>query len=180
MSVHLYKPNKNNTGHACSFSQSPKDGTIFGTLIKQSGWDAANQVGSFKASRNDPKKHVNIKLGQVEVAAILDCLDRNRAFSTVHDGDHGMKTINFSPWMEKLSQESLDEGLKPSCKGYSFSITCTDKQDSTSKVSLYIGLTFAEGRLIREFLIYALQNAFSNSNAKFEDVEAKSQALDEI
>jgi hypothetical protein len=153
MPIHIYKPNKNNTGHACSFSQSDKDGTIFATLIKQSGWDTTNQIGTFKDSRNDPTKNVNIKLGQVEVAAILDCLDRSRAFSTMHDSDKSIKSIKFEPWMSKEE--------KPVQKGFSFSITTTDKQDSTSKNSLYIGLSFAEGRLAREFLMFALQKSFN-------------------
>jgi len=153
MPIHIYKPNKNNTGHACSFSQSDKDGTIFATLIKQSGWDTTNQIGTFKDSRNDPTKNVNIKLGQVEVAAILDCLDRSRAFSTMHDSDKSIKSIKFEPWMSKEE--------KPVQKGFSFSITTTDKQDSTSKNSLYIGLSFAEGRLVREFLMFALQKSFN-------------------
>jgi Whirly transcription factor len=125
-SIHTYHPNKNNTGFA------------------------------FKASKDDPTKNVNIKLGQVEVAAILDCLDRNRPFSTMHDGDKQIKSIQFVPWMNKVA-----EGEKPTQKGYSFSISITDKQDSTSKNSLYIGLTFPEGRLIREFLMFALNKSFS-------------------
>jgi len=151
----IYHPNKNNTGFACSFSQSEKDNTIYATLIKQSSWDHANQVGTFKDSKNDPSKNVNIKLGQTEVAAILDCLDRNRPFSTMHDGEKQIKSIQFSPWMNKAP-----EGEKPSQKGFSFSITVSDKDDSTSKNGLYIGLTFSEGRLVREFLINALHKSF--------------------
>lgn len=162
MPIHLYKPNKNNSGHACSFSQSDKDGTIFATIIKQSGWDSEKQVGSLKESRGDNTKNVSIKLGQVEVAAILDCLDRSRPFSTMHDGDKQIKSIQFVPWMSK------DE--KPIQKGYSFSITITDKQDSTSKVSLYIGINFAEGRLIREYLMYALSNSFESKIATIDTI----------
>ena len=47
MAIQFYKPNKNNTGHACSFSQSDKDKTIFATLLKQSGWDANKKIGVF-------------------------------------------------------------------------------------------------------------------------------------
>jgi len=155
--IAIYHPSKNNNGFACSFSQSFKDGTIFTTLIKQSTWDAENQIGTFKASRNDPQKQVNIKLAQVEVAAILDSIDRNREFSTMHDGDKQIKSIKFAPWMNKV-----DDGQKPTQRGYSFSITITDKQDSSVKNSFYIGLTFPEGRLIREFLIQALAKQFSS------------------
>jgi hypothetical protein len=156
--IAIYHPSKNNNGFACSFSQSEKDDTIFATLIKQSTWDPQNQIGTFKASRNDPAKQVNVKLGQVEVAAILDSLDRNREFSTMHDGDKQIKSIKFTPWMNKVS-----EGQKPTQRGYSFSITITDKEDSSAKNSFYIGLTFPEGRLIREFLIQALAKSFSKA-----------------
>lgn len=155
MSVQIYHPNKNNTGFACSFSQSDKDKTIFATLIKQSSWDLNKKIGIFKDSKNDPKKNVNIKLELTEVAGILDCIDRNRPLSTMHDGEKHIKSIQFSPWMNKVP-----EGEKPTQKGYSFSITVTDKEDSTSKNSFYIGLTFPEARLIREFLIFSLRKTF--------------------
>jgi hypothetical protein len=158
MPIHVYHPNRNNTGFACSFSQSNKDGTVFATLIKQAGWDSEKQVGSFKDSRNDPTKNVNVKINDVEIAAILDCLERNRPFSTVHDSDKSIKTIKFEPWMNKPV-----DGEKPVQRGFSFSITSADKQDSTTKTSLYIGLTFPEGRLIREFLVFALQSQFAKA-----------------
>ena len=151
----LYKPNKNNTGHACSFSQS-KDGTVFSAILKQSGWDETKKVGSFLASRNDPLKNVNIKLSQVEVAAILDCLERNRPYSTLHDSDKQQKSIQFIPWINK----PMNEGEKPVQKGFSFSISVTDKQDSTTKNAFYIGITFPEGRLIRAYLDNALNKSF--------------------
>lgn len=154
MPIHIYHPNKNNSGFACSFSQSGKDGTIFATLIKQSGWNAETQVGTFKDSKNDPTKNINVKLGQVEVAAILDCLDRSRPFSTVHDSDKSLKAIKFEPWLDRNNNNTP--------RGYSFSMTLTDKENPSAKVSLYIGLTFPEGRLIREYLMFALQNSFNN------------------
>ena len=161
MPIHIYHPNRNNTGFACAFSQSDKDGTIFASILKQSGWDAEKSTGSFKDSKNDPTKNVNIKLGQVEVAAILDCIERNRPFSTVHDTDKSLKTIKFEPWMNKAANPTD----KPTQRGYSFSVTSADKQDSTTKNSLYIGITFPEGRLIREFLVFALQSQFSRVEA---------------
>lgn len=169
MPLHVYHPNKNNTGFACSFSQSDKDNTIFGSLIKQATWDANNQIGTFKGSKADPTKNVNVKFEDVEVAAILDCLDRNRPFSTVHDGEKSMKAIKFEPWLERLSEESIKEGKKPNQKGFSFSVTVTDKQDSTTKNSFYIGLTYAEGRLIREYLIFALSKSFEVSVKALQD-----------
>jgi hypothetical protein len=158
--IQLYHPNSQNKGFCCSFSQSPKDQTIYATILKQSNWNAEKKIGSFSDSRNDPTKNVSIKLAQVEVAAILDCLDRNRPFSSYHDSDKQGKSILFGPWLTKPA-----EGEKPLQKGFTFSVNITDKQDSTAKNALYIGLTFSEGRLIREYLIHCLQKAFSSEIA---------------
>lgn len=155
--IQYYHPSKNGNGFACSFSQG-KDGTIYATLLKQSTWDAQNQIGTFKESRNDSNKNVNIKLGQIEVGAILDCLDRNRGFSAPHDSEKQIKSIQFIPWFSK----PIEENEKPIQRGFSFSITVTEKNTENSKNSYFIGLNLAEGRLLREFLIFALQQSFKN------------------
>jgi hypothetical protein len=167
----FYHPNKNTTGSACSFSQSPKDGVIYGNILKQSGYDTEKKIGTFAGSRNDPTKSVSIKLAQVEVAAILDCLDRNRPFSSYHDSDKQGKSILFGPWLNKPA-----EGEKPVQKGFTFSVNITDKQDSTAKNALYIGLNFAEARLIREYLIHCLQKAFSSEIAPVQTTPPVSDA----
>ena len=154
--ISLYHPNKSNTGSACSFSQNAKDGTIWAALVKQDTWDAEKRIGSFLGSRGNPEKHINIKLGVAEVGAILDALDRFRPFSTVHVTDKDTKSINFSLWLSKPDKPED----QPVPKGYSFVITLTNKEDTTKKTPFYIALTFGEGRLIREFLIYSLQKAF--------------------
>lgn len=159
--IHIYHPNKNSTGFACSFWNSDKDSTIFATLVKQSGWDDKTQNGTFKASFEDVTKHVNIKLSDTEAAAILDCIERNRPFSSFHDNEETPKTIQFSPWMTKPT-----DGTTPVIKGYSFAITVTNKQDSTQKNSFYIGLTFPEARLIREYLLFCLNRHFSFAATK--------------
>lgn len=150
MSIHIYHPNKRSTGFATSFWYADKDSTVFATLLKQSGWDESKQNGVFKDSMNDPNKKVNIKLSYTEVSAILDCIERNRPFSTFHDADEFPKQIKFEPW--------ITDGV---AKGYSFSINVQSKQDSTYKNAFYIGLTFAEARLIREFLIFAMHRHFT-------------------
>jgi len=155
----FYKPNSKNSGHCASFSQSPKDGTIFASILKQSGWNDEKKIGSFLESRNDPLKNVNVKLSQTEAAAILDCLERNRPLSTVHDSDTSLKTIQFTPWMNK----PLNPEDKATQKGFSFSISITNKQDSTSpKLAFYIGFSFSEGRLIRSYLDESLRRSFES------------------
>lgn len=169
--VNFFHPNKTNTGSACSFNQNVKTGDIYATLIKQASYDAEKRIGGFAESRGNPEKHINIKLGATEVAAILDCIDRFRAFSTVHDNDKDktLKSINFGLWLTKPT----DPKEQPQPRGYSFSITCTSKEDSTQKNSFYIGLTFSEARLVREFLIYSLQRLFETTQKNFEQAIAQ-------
>lgn len=149
--IHIYKPNKAVKGFACSFWYSNRDESLFATIIKQSGWDAEKGNGVFKANKNDPNGKTSIKLSFVEAAAILDCIERNRPFNTFHDGEDKPKSIGFVPWLRDTVQV-----------GYSFSITVGDKTDKTIKNSFYIGLTFAEARLIREFIIWVTHFYFSN------------------
>jgi|WetSurMetagenome_2_1015567.scaffolds.fasta_scaffold139285_2 hypothetical protein len=145
--IHIYHPSKSLNGSACSFWIG-NEGSLFATILKQSGWDNETRTGTFKASVSDATKKVNIKLSEIEVCSILDCIDRGRSFSTYHDNDDSPKSITFSPWLT---------GEPKSQKGFSFSITLNN-----SKNSFYIGLTFAEARYVREFLMHFLQTAFSN------------------
>ena len=171
--ISLFHPNKSNTGSACSFSQNTKDGTIFAAIIKQDTWDDSKHVGGFVGSRGNSDKHINIKFSPTEVGAILDAIDRFRLFSTVHVDDKSNKSINFGLWLTKLDPTKPDE--KQQAKGYSFSITLTDKEDSTKKISFYIGLTFAEARLIREFLAFSLQRSFQINQENYETSRQTSQ-----
>lgn len=149
--VHIYHPSKSGKGFAASFWYSERDKTVFATLLKQSGWDEKTQNGIFKGNIDNPEGRVNIKLDFIEASAILDCIERGREFKSFHDNDETPKQIAFTPWIGQDGKQ----------KGYSFSVTVTNKQDTSYKNSFYIGLTFAEGRLIREFFIFTLHQHFA-------------------
>jgi hypothetical protein len=159
MSIQFYKPNKSNKGFAASFQDSYQNDCAFVTIIKQSGWDDAKHIGSFAASRDDATANTTIKINDVEIAAILDCIERNRAFTTFHDS-YSPKSVSFVPW---ISKTPVEEGQKPEQRGFSFSITIGNKEDSSYKNSFYIGFSFAEARLIREFLVNTLNSHFNVS-----------------
>jgi hypothetical protein len=160
MSIHIYHPNKAVKGFACSFWYSKRNGCLFATLIKQSGWDNENQNGVFKGSLNDPSKKINIKLTEIEACGILDCIERNRPFTNYHNFEEGIsKSISFTPWMSRAEKAADGTDIPPVIKGYSFSVTEDNKKDNT-KNSFYIGFTFAEARYIREYLIHYLHVTF--------------------
>lgn len=152
--LHVYHPSKSVKGFALSFWYSPKNNSVFATLIKQHSWDAEREVGVFKASINDPLKKTTTKLSWVEIGAILDCIERNRPFSTYHDQEEP-KQIKFEPWNFNLNDKLTQ-------KGFSFSVTVKSKTDKEFTNPFYIGLTFAEARYIREFLLYAMKLNFDS------------------
>lgn len=176
MPLHYYHPNKAVKGFAASFWYSDRDDCVFATIIKQSGWDDERQNGTFKASKNDPTKNVTIKLSFQEVAGILDTIERNRPFSKFHDTKEQTKGISFTLWNTP--------GENPVPKGYSFSITLTNKNDAANKLSFYIGFSFAEAREIREFLIFAMHKHFNKMISKYDAPSGKgtknTQLSDEI
>jgi len=151
MSFSIYKPNSKNLGFACSFNVPIDFTCVYATLIRQHSWNTETKNGSFKENKENPENRVNIKLSFVECGAVLDCLERNRNFSSYHDSEQKPKSIKFEVWKDKVSGEA---------KGYSFGITITDKQAADYKNAFYIGLTFAEGRVLREFLTYAMRKHF--------------------
>lgn len=171
--IHIYHPNKSVKGFACSFWYSTRNDSVFATLIKQSGWNEKTQTGVFKDSLNDPTKRVNIKLSELEVSAILDCIERNRPFSGFHALDDSVsKTVSFSPWMVQPAADiDADTPAKPVQKGFSFTVNITPKDGE--KNGFYIGLTYAEARYIREFLMHCLQKKFNKTFVREETSEAE-------
>jgi hypothetical protein len=155
--IDFYKPNKSCSGHACRFWYSERDGSIFATLIKQSTWDDASKRGTFAANAKDPLKKINIKFTLTEVSGILDCIERNRPFKGYHDFSV-VANINFTPWMR-----NNEAGVSVQ-NGFSFSVTRSTKEDPTNKMTFVIGFTFAEARLLREFLIFSIHNHFYIKN----------------
>lgn len=158
--LHIYHPNKAVKGFACSFWYSERDSAIYATLVKQSGWDERSQNGTFKDSLKDPTKKVNIKLSFIEAGGILDCIERNRPFSQYHDSEAAPKQISFTPWVGKAWTKADGTEMPATQNGFSFSITVLDKQDTTAKNPFFIGLSYAEARYIREFLLFCMHKNF--------------------
>jgi len=173
--IQFYKPNKKVTGSACSFWLND-DGSIMASLIKQDGWNDKKNTGSFSKNKDNPNGRVIVKLGETEVAAIIDCLETNRKWSTYHRSSKQSLQINFGTY--DRSGEQL---------GFSFSVNKQDVDDSTNKVGFIIGFNFGEGRYLKEFLTYLLNEKFksfqrqrkpSSSFQKNKKPSVKSQNID--
>lgn len=169
--IHIYHPSKSGKGFACSF-WGGKDGSLFFTLVKQSSWNESTQTGSFKESLGDPTKITNVKMSQIEAAAIIDCIESQRPFSTVHKNDDYTKSITFGPWM--FNSPALGTNKPPAIhKGYSLAVNIT--KDSGEKNAFYIGFSFPEARLLKEYITHHLASIFSSNTEVHAGTAPKSE-----
>ena len=163
MQISFYKPNGNNTGTA--FSAQSKSGALWFNFIKQASWNAETKKGGFKANGKDPSKTLGAKMNVGEAASIIDALNRNVDFGSVHTFNDRV-TLNFkiSPYLDKATQVQ---------KGYSFAFF-------KNKNPFLIGLNFGEAQMFKIFLTKFIESSF-DSNAKEpleEEVPVKSSTVD--
>jgi hypothetical protein len=148
--IHFYKPTAKVTGTACSFYLNKRDNAFFSTLIKQDGWNSERRIGSFKKNKDNPNKKVNVKFSALEIASIIDSIKRNQPFTGYH-GSNQIVRFTFGPYTRKGEQEQ---------RGFSFSVTKENKEDSTEKVSFLIGFSFGEAELLQHHLSHLLVDSF--------------------
>ena len=172
--IQIYKPTPRNTGTACSFSFNNLDGNFYLNLIKQASWNDQKKIGSFSENAQNPEKKVVVKLSKIEVCGILDALDNNRTADFFHNSENQKLGIKFSPYIRDDKQV-----------GYSLNVIKNSKmQTKQPAVSFLIGFTFAEARLVAEYIKFGLDHIFSTErseeikrlkNAKSKAVEEKKQ-----
>ena len=156
--IHFYKQTAKVTGTACSFYLNKKDNAFFSTLIKQASWDSNRKIGSFKSNKDNPSKRVNIKFSALEISSIIDSIKRNQKFTGYH-GSNQIVRFTFGPYVRKGEQEQ---------RGFSFSVTKENKEDSTEKSSYLIGFNFGEAELLVQHLSYLLTESFKLTDSLME------------
>lgn len=159
--IQFYKPNPKVTGTACSFWLG-KDGSIMASMIKQDSWNEAKKTGAFSKNKDNPQKRVIVKLSRIEIAGIIDAMERNVEFSQYHSSQNQVLQIKFCVYMDKQTQKQ---------KGYSFSVNKQEKDDSTKKTGFIIGFLFSEARLLKHDLLGIL----TDSGYAQADAQAKSR-----
>lgn len=172
--IQIYKPTPRNTGTACSFSFNNLDGNFYLNLIKQASWNDQKKIGSFSENAQNPEKKVVVKLSKIEVCGILDALDNNRTADFFHNSENQKLGIKFSPYIRDDKQV-----------GYSLNVIKNSKTQTTQPaVSFLIGFTFAEARMVAEYIKFGLSHIFSTErseeikklkNAKSKAIENKKQ-----
>lgn len=153
--LRFYKPNKNNTGGAVTFSFSSKgdDGAIFAELVKQNGWDEKARGGQGNGIFKGGDK-INLKFSFAEVGGIMRALSRNlpSAPKIVHATDKGSKTATFLQW----GKDSAGNG---DFKGWALSASSKDKDGNQVKASC--SFSFDEAIVLLEWFRFALVHVFT-------------------
>ena len=152
--IQIYKPTPRNTGMAMSVKAGDTDGHFYVEVLKQFSWDSTRNKGSFVENRKKPGKNTIMKFNQVEAANWIDSIERYVKFS----GFHGIESRKTSFSFE------LAEG-NPAASFF-FKINQTNAEDTTQKDSYFIPISFAEARLIKEYLIHYLHKAFARQIQK--------------
>lgn len=153
--ISFYKPNSKNSGTACSFSVNPKDGSVWSSLIKQSGWNEKTKTGSFMDNKDNPQKSAKIKYSMTETAGLLEALDKNTEFSAYHSSEQQITKIKLAPYIKDDKQV-----------GFSYSVQKESKENIENKQSYLIGFYFNEARLLKEFLQYSLTSIFESQRVE--------------
>tara|TARA_Y100001963_G_C6750892_1_gene434164 strand:- start:405 stop:923 length:519 start_codon:yes stop_codon:yes gene_type:complete len=161
--IHFYKPNAKVTGTACSFWYNTNEKSFFSSMIKQASWDSSKRQGSFVKNKQVPDKNVIVKFSAAEIGGILDSIETNREFSTYHSSKNQITKIKFGKYERDGKQI-----------GFSYGVNKENKEDSTDKSSFIIGFTFGEARLLKQYLMKALDSSFSFYTPK-EEGETQTQ-----
>lgn len=113
-------------------------------------------------------------MSKIEVCGILDALDNNRTADFFHNSENQKLGIKFSPYIRDDKQV-----------GYSLNVIKNSKTQTTQPaVSFLIGFTFAEARMVAEYIKFGLSHIFSTErseeikklkNAKSKAIENKKQ-----
>jgi|TARA_R110000803_G_scaffold117393_5_gene185936 hypothetical protein len=165
MSIQIYKPNKNNSGFAFSFSmgEDRKSGepVLYVSAIAQYAWDEKKRLGSFIENKEKPEKNLSLKFNEFECGAIISCIENRFEYNTFHKFEDNKTTIKFSPW----DKNDKIQKFNPSTKKYdsssqvvpAFGLSITKNGNATFKLPLEPG----EAQCLAKFIDCILARLYS-------------------
>ena len=167
--IHFYKPNAKVTGTACSFWFNNEENTFFSSMIKQDSWNSQKRTGSFIKNKSNPKATVIVKFSPTEIGGIIDSIESNREFSTYHSSQNQISKIKFGAYIKDDKQ-----------LGFSYTVNKESKEDSTDKSGFVIGFKYPEARLLKQYLINALNKSFKFFSNKSENTNYENRTPHEV
>ena len=171
MGLQFFKGNKSLKGGACSLSFNSKEGALFVSVIKQTGYDETRHLGSFSGG-----DQTTVKFNVPEIGAFLDVLNNNRDYSTFHKTKEGNTSINFKPYFVMEGDAKVQKGF-----GLYIGKLGDDKKVSNSWLMPF---NFGEAQVLKSYFDFVLRHIFSATYAedkkKYQDRIDKLQSKKEI
>jgi hypothetical protein len=164
MSLAFYKPKKDITGHGCSFRINLQKSCLFLSFIKQANWNEKNKKDAFRPNINKPGKTANVKISEIEIGGIIDCILTNRPFSAFHSFESRETKLNFTPYI-------VDENIQ---KGFGLGIATSNSENTQeAPVKFFIGLKCDEAQALRVYLEEGLRMIYREKILESQFVEDK-------
>ena len=148
MSYILYKPNKSNTGSACQLNIKADESCLFIQISKQIEWKDGK--GVFKGAQR-----LVSKCSIWEIGAILNCLEKNVDYSTVHQTKESQTQVKFGRYFKYDYEKKVytTEQL-----GYSFSL---GRKKGETTEWFKIGINFGEAEVLKSYLRWGLSTIYT-------------------
>ena len=147
MSVNIYKPNKNNTGFAFSFSRGKDKRTgepiLYVKAVAQHSWDEKKKLGSFSENKNVLEKNINLKFNEFECGEIISSFKNRHHYDSFHKFESNKTSIKFAPWDKKIKITKINPDTKKFEETFqvvpAFGLSITRNGNQNFKISLEPG-----------------------------------------
>lgn len=175
--IHIYKPNKSNTGCAMNIqigrAGSKRELSVFIQSILQYSWDDSKKTGSFGKNREDKDKNVTFKLTEVECGSVISAIESRHEFSAFHSHDQNKTTIKLTPWDKEIKSKGPKGEytyVQPA-----FGLTITRNGNQTFKIPIECGEARNICALLKIFLEMLFRERFESREADLRDRQNKKQ-----
>lgn len=139
--IQIYKPNKSNTGAACSFGVKYDEdnlsrSSIFLNIIKQHSWNEQTGNGSFSENKDDKENSIAIKFNIFEAGKMISAINDFRPVAFFHKTEDYTTQISITPWAKKydFNERGSKKEYTEKCFGVSVS-----RNGNTFKIPLDSG-----------------------------------------
>jgi outer membrane usher protein FimD/PapC len=163
----FYKPNSRNTGMAVSIKVSDKDGGLYISMIRQSGWNDKTKTGSFKANMDNPRAKKSIKLNAVEAGGIIRAINERGKWSSFHKFSNGESQSGVSLSFSIFEKEGVNVG---------FGFRILDSKDKESPFS--VSFTMDEAEVLKLYFEEFIKGIFHKKTGEVK-VEAEYEAQEQ-
>ncbi len=137
----FFSPNTKVTGCVGNFSFNSKEGSLYITLVKQTGWNAESRNGVFKGGAK-----LTVKFNRGEIGGFINAIRTRGEYSFYHNFGNPPTTGSLKHYVQ--------ESEKGKRTGFVLNVNNGEKKYT-------LGLSTGEAEALMEYLRFALDHIFS-------------------